>query len=162
MSHDTPEAPYNRHTLRHRKKTTIRVDPALWKEFREDLKKKGLSSCLVLDALVAAWVYSGAMVPGLKQPLKLNLTLEEHVSRRRRAGGEYSPPKAEPPRIPRKWSPRRVPRDARCIGCRHHGRAAEYNQAFQGILIYHWCKVRGRALCDVPDEVLRTCELRET
>jgi len=96
MSQETQGAPYKRHTLRQRrKKTSIRVDPELWQKFREDLKKKGLSSCLVLDGLVSAWVYGGAMVPGQGQPLKVDLTLEEHVSRRRRGGGDY-PPKKKP------------------------------------------------------------------
>jgi len=162
MSENRPVAvnpPYSNDRI----KTTIRILRELWEEFKADVQAKDLSTCHVLEGLMKAWLYGGSMVPGLAQPFTLNLTMQHVVSRPRRVG--FEPPTSPGeggPRIPRKWSSRRVPRDARCIGCKHHGSSAEYNQAFQGILIYHWCKARGRALCDVPDEVLRTCELRET
>jgi len=85
MSHDTLPAPYKRHTLRHRHKTTIRIDPELWEEFKGEVTKKGLSTCLVLEGLINAWIYGASAVPGIQTPMKVDLTINEVVSRRRRA-----------------------------------------------------------------------------
>jgi len=87
MSHDTT-APYKRHTLRHRHKTTIRADPELWREFREKLKAQGLSTCQVLEALINVWIYGAASVPGIQTPMKVDLQINEVVTRRRRVGPE--------------------------------------------------------------------------
>jgi len=85
MSHDTLPAPSHRHTLRHRHKTTIRIDPKLWQEFKEKMARQGLSTCQVLEALISAWIYGASQVPGIQTPMKVDLTINEVVSRRRRA-----------------------------------------------------------------------------
>jgi len=85
MSHDTRPAPSHRHTLRHRHKTTIRIDPKLWQEFMEKVASQGLSTCQVLEALINAWIYGASMVPGIQTPMKVDLTINEVVTRRRRA-----------------------------------------------------------------------------
>jgi len=87
MSQDTPsdvKAPYSNR----RHKTTIRIRPDLWAEFLEDVAEKDLSTCHVLEALIGAWLRGGAMVPGLAQPLQLNLTMQHVVARPRRRGPE--------------------------------------------------------------------------
>jgi len=83
MSQDTPsdvKATYS--NRRHR--TTIRIRSDLWAEFLKDVAEKDLSTCHVLEALVGAWLRGGAMVPGLAQPLQLNLTMQHVVARPRR------------------------------------------------------------------------------
>jgi len=85
MSHDTTERITHRHTLRHRKVTTIRVDPELWEEFKDEVRKKSLSTCLVLEGLINAWIYGASAVPGIQTPMKVDLVINEVVSRRRRA-----------------------------------------------------------------------------
>jgi len=152
----------HRHTMQKRHRTTVWLNRDLWQQFMEKAREHHLSTCLVLEALMSAYLYGGSVVPGQDKPQVVNITIErEEMRPRRREDEKYV--RREPPAkpIPRKWSARRVPRDARCIGCRHHERQAEYNPSFQGLLIYHWCSKRGLPLCDVPDDVLRTCELRE-
>jgi len=67
-----------------RVKTTIRIRKRLWEEFMASTHSKGLSTCHVLEALLSAWLYGGALVPGLGQPLQLNLTMQHIVARPRR------------------------------------------------------------------------------
>jgi len=91
MSQDTQsdvKAPYSNR----KHKTTIRLNPELWAEFMRDVAAKDLSTCHVLEALISAWLHGGAMVPGLAQPLQLNLTMQHVVARPRRAGLEPTPP----------------------------------------------------------------------
>jgi len=162
MSHDTTVTS-NRHTSGQKIKTTVRVDAEFWREFVADCRRKGVRTCSVLEALGKAWLYGGAMVPGLGKPQSVNIVMVREINVPEAQKGVEARMAGVPAARPsRKWSSRRVPRDARCIGCKHHGRQAEYYPPAQGLLIYHWCKVRGRALCDVPDDVLRTCELRES
>jgi len=70
--------------LPNRKKTTIRIHSELWAEFLKDVAEKDLSTCHVLEALISAWLCGGALVPGLAQPLQLNLTMQHVVARPRR------------------------------------------------------------------------------
>lgn len=37
-------------------KTGIAINGDLWKRFKEDLKKKGLTTCFVLECLINAWL----------------------------------------------------------------------------------------------------------
>jgi len=46
---------------------------------------QGLSTCQVLEALISAWIYGASLVPGIQTPMKVDLTINEIVSRRRRA-----------------------------------------------------------------------------
>jgi len=71
-----------------RVKTTIRIDRQIWEEFKASTEAKDLSTCHVLEALISAWLYGGSLVPGLAQPVQLNLTMQHIVSRPRRAGFE--------------------------------------------------------------------------
>jgi len=87
MSQDTQSAvnpPYSNA----RYKTTIRIRRDLWAEFMRDVAAKDLSTCHVLEALISAWLYGGSLVPGLAQPVQLNLTMQHVVSRPRRMGPE--------------------------------------------------------------------------
>jgi len=71
-----------------RVKTTIRIDRQIWEEFKTSTEAKDLSTCHVLEALISAWLYGGSLVPGLAQPVQLNLTMQHVVARPRRMGPE--------------------------------------------------------------------------
>lgn len=141
----------------------IRVDAELWRQFMEDLHSKHLRTCSVLEAFMTAHLYSGSQVPGLEKPQTVNITITREIYVPDAQKGVEARMKGKPgDEVSRKWSPRRVPSDARCIGCKHHGRQEEYHPAAQSLLVYHWCIVKGLPLCDISLDVLRTCELRET
>jgi len=69
-------------------KTTIRVRVDLWHEFIADVRNKGLSTCQVLEALMAAYVYGGKAMPGQDKPTIVNLTMQHVVERPRRREDE--------------------------------------------------------------------------
>jgi len=75
MTHDTTVTS-KRHTFGKKHKTTIRVEADFWREFVEDCHRKGVRTCSVLEALGKAWLYGGAMVPGLGRPQSINLTIK--------------------------------------------------------------------------------------
>lgn len=79
MSHDM-KVTSNRHTSGQKIKTTIRVDGELWRKFRWDLRSKHLRTCSVLEAMMTAYLYGGATVPGLGRPQNVNITIKREIN----------------------------------------------------------------------------------
>jgi len=63
-----------------RKKTTIRIDQEKWRAFVADLRSKHLRTCSVLEALISAYLYGGAMIPGLGRPQHVNITIQRIIN----------------------------------------------------------------------------------
>lgn len=143
-------------------KTSIRINAELWRKFRWDVRSKNLRTCSVLEALVTAYVYGGAMVPGLGRPQTVNITINRVINvPDSQKGVEARLRTTTPNPVRRKWSPKRIPAWARCIGCKHHDIYKEYNRLAQSLLLFHSCARRGAVIQDLPKETLRSCELRE-
>lgn len=63
-----------------RHKTTIRIDQEVWRAFIADLRSKHLRSCSVLEALISAYLYGGAIIPGLGRPQTVQLTIQRIIN----------------------------------------------------------------------------------
>ena len=70
----------NRHTFGQKSRTTIRIDAEIWRKFRWDVRAKHLKTCSVIEGLITAYLYGGAMVPGLGRPQTVNITVKRIVN----------------------------------------------------------------------------------
>jgi len=95
MTHDMTEQHTQRHTLRKRRVVTIRIRPELWREFLADVRQKGITTCLVLEGLMTAYLYGGKNVPGSKEPTVVNITIPHVVKRPRRLPKPERTPKKD-------------------------------------------------------------------
>jgi len=127
-----------------------------------NLRSKHLRTCSVLEALMTAYLYGGAQVPGLGRPQTVNLTINRIVNvPDSQKGVDARLTATDPEGYWRKWSSKKIPASARCIGCKHHDIYAEYNVWVQSLLLYHSCSKRGEVIQDLTSETLTSCELRE-
>jgi len=117
----------HRHTMQKRHRTTVWLNRDLWQQFMEKAREHHLSTCLVLEALMSAYLYGGSVVPGQDKPQVVNVTIEREETRPRRredekyvrkkrdkrnhydaAGFWYFDPNLEPGEIvveqPREWA----------------------------------------------------------
>jgi len=77
-----------RHTMLKRHKTTVWLNRDLWQQFMEKAGSHHLSTCLVLEALMSAYLYGGSTVPGQTGPQVVNITVEREEMRPRRREDE--------------------------------------------------------------------------
>lgn len=56
------------------------MSEGFWREFLEDARSKGLRTCSIIEALGKAYLYGGAMVPGLGKPQTVNLTIKRVIN----------------------------------------------------------------------------------
>jgi len=78
----------HRHTMQKRHRTTVWLNRDLWQQFMEKAREHHLSTCLVLEALMSAYVYGGSVVPGQDKPQVVNVTVEREEMRPRRREDE--------------------------------------------------------------------------
>lgn len=75
----------------------VRIDPKIGKEFTEAVKQKGLSTCLVVEALLTAWIVGIKHCPdasvNLGKTIIVNQNFPRVVKRERRKSGvsEFMP-----------------------------------------------------------------------
>jgi len=87
----------HRHTMQKRHRTTVWLNRDLWQQFMEKAREHHLSTCLVLEALMSAYLYGGSVVPGQDKPQVVNVTIEREETRpRRREDERYVRDKKKP------------------------------------------------------------------